>query len=300
MVFLPTLANSSAMRDDEFDVSQTYLCIIPGLEGHHDRFRVLCERLKVPAIILQPGLDRPDETISNLAQRYAEILLKKAPLKENFYLLGYESGSLVALEMAAILEDHGFTGTVFLVGESPEKIQSAINERLKEYDSDEALQLAVARHMVKLMIGGRTDELETALCGASTWQEKVEACLRSILGRVSHSVQYAQELIESAYGRIKQVQCYNLKVKELRSKLVLIRAASSTANPEALSLQRHSQQPISVYQLRAPLAYTTADLRCSAIINSHLNNEILEAFEKKNLCDTYLLNTQLFVTMDES
>ncbi|CAK1590491.1 unnamed protein product [Parnassius mnemosyne] len=300
MVFLPTLASSSAMRDDEFDVSQTYLCIIPGLEGHHDRFRVLCERLKVPAIVLQPGLDRPDETISNLAQRYAEILLKKAPLKENFYLLGYESGSLVALEMAAILEDHGLTGTVFLVGESPEEIQSAIKERLKEYDSDEALQLAVARHMVKLMIGGSTDELETAICGASTWQEKVEACLRSILGRVSHSVQYAQELIESAYGRIKQVQCYNLNVKELRSKLVLIRAASSTDNPEALSLQRHSQQPISVYQLRAPLAYTTADLRCSAIINSHLNTELLEAFEKKNLCDTYLLNADVFVTMDAS
>ncbi|CAG5024484.1 unnamed protein product [Parnassius apollo] len=298
MVFLPTLANSSAMRDDEFDVSQTYLCIIPGLEGHHVRFRILCERLKLPAIILQPGLDRPDETISNLAQRYAEILLKKAPLKENFYLLGYESGSLVALEMAAILEDHGLTGTVFFVGESPEEVQSTIKERLMEYDSDEALQIAVAKHIVKLIVGGGTDKLEIALCRVPTWQEKVEVCLRSILGRVSHSVQYARELIESAYGRIKQVLCYNLKVQALRSKLVLIRAASSTGNPEALSLQRHSQQPISIYQLRAPLAYTTVDLRCSAVINSHLNTEILKAFEKKNLCDSYLFNADVFMKMD--
>ncbi|CAG5024465.1 unnamed protein product [Parnassius apollo] len=295
MVFLPTLANSSDMRDDELDVSQTYLCIIPGLEGHHVRFRILCERLKVPAIILQPGLDRSDETISNLAQRYAEILLKKAPLKENFYLLGYESGSLVALEMAAILEDHGLTGTVFFVGESPEEIQSTIKERLKEYNSDEALQIAVAKHIVKLMVGGAsTDELAIALCRVPTWQEKVEECLRFILGRVSHSVQYMQELIESAYGRIKQVLCYDLKVRALRSKLILIRAASSAGNPEALTLQSHSQQPISIYQLRAPLAYTTEDLRCSAVINSHLNTEILEAFEKKNLCDTYLLNADVF------
>lgn len=38
---------------------------------------------------------------------YLQVLLKKAKLKNRFYLLGYESGVLVALEMAAILEDQG-------------------------------------------------------------------------------------------------------------------------------------------------------------------------------------------------
>lgn len=42
-----------------------------------------------------------------MAKRYAQILLTKAELKKKFYLLGYESGVLVALEMAEIFEENG-------------------------------------------------------------------------------------------------------------------------------------------------------------------------------------------------
>ncbi|CAH2051828.1 unnamed protein product, partial [Iphiclides podalirius] len=297
MMFLPTLVNSSAMRDDEFDVTQTYLCLIPGLEGHHGRFHTLCERLKVPAIVLQPGLETPDESVSDLAKRYAEILLRKTSLKRTFYLMGYESGALVALEMAAILEEQGLTGTVFCIGESPDKLHETLNKELEEYDGDDALQIAIAKHMFSLMVGGNTDGLEDELRGAKTWPERIEACVRSILGRVSHSAQYARELIECAYGRIKQVQAYRLTPRALRSKLILIIPASSLGSSEN-SMQRYSQQPVTVYHLHAPLAYSAADLRCSAIINTHLDSELLEAFERKNLCDTYLLNADTFMTMD--
>lgn len=77
------------------------------MEGHHSRFKVLCERLKLPALVLQPGSDFPNETVSELANRFAQVLLKKAALNKKFYLLGYESGVLVALEIAAILEESG-------------------------------------------------------------------------------------------------------------------------------------------------------------------------------------------------
>lgn len=36
-----------------------------------------------------------------------KILLKRASLQNHFYLLGYETGVMVALEMAAILEKQG-------------------------------------------------------------------------------------------------------------------------------------------------------------------------------------------------
>ncbi|CAH2051824.1 unnamed protein product, partial [Iphiclides podalirius] len=297
MVFLPTIVSNSTMRDDEFDVTQTYLCLIPGLEGHYERFRNLCERLKVPAIVLQPGLERPDETVSSLAQRYAEILLKKAELKRKFYLMGYESGTLVALEMAAILEDQGITGTVFCVGESPDKFRLTLDKELGEYENDEELQIATALHMCNLMVGGETDGLEDEIRNATSWPEKVKTCVQSILGRVSHSAQYARETIECAYGRIKQLQAYRPTPRALRSKIILIQAASSDGSSQN-SMQSYSQQAVIVYQLRAPLAHAAADLRCTAIINKHLDAELLEAFERKNLCDTYLFNADTFVSMD--
>ncbi|CAH2051826.1 unnamed protein product, partial [Iphiclides podalirius] len=295
MVFLPTQMQNSTMRDDEFDVTQTFLYIVPGLEGNYERFRILCERLKVPAIVLQPGLDRPDETVIDLAQRYAEMILKKTALGQNFYLLGYESGVLVALEMAAFLEDQGLTGTIFCVGESPDKLQVTLKKELEEYKNDEELQIAVILHMCKLIVGGHTGEMEEELRRTTTWPERVKKCVNSILGRVSHSAQYARALIESAYGRIKQVQAYKPIPRVLRSKLVLMNAASSATSFDQ-SLQLYSQQPVTVYQLRAPLAHSSADLRCTAFINDHLSDDLLKAFDNKNLCDTYLLNAEKFMT----
>lgn len=62
-------------RDDDFDVSKKYLCIIPGMEGHYARFRVMCERLKIHAIVLQPGLDLLHESIRETAERYAKVIV---------------------------------------------------------------------------------------------------------------------------------------------------------------------------------------------------------------------------------
>ncbi|CAG4933495.1 unnamed protein product [Colias eurytheme] len=110
MAFLSTLTNSASMRDDEFDSSQKFLCIVPGVEGHYKRFSEMCERLKLPALVLQPGLAMAkNETLQDVALRFAKTLLKRTELKENFYLLGYESGVIIALEMAAILEENGLT-----------------------------------------------------------------------------------------------------------------------------------------------------------------------------------------------
>lgn len=69
------MTNNMFQRDDEVDVNQINLCIVPGLEGNCERFRGLCEEIKMPALVLQPGLDYPYETIPELAERYAKVWL---------------------------------------------------------------------------------------------------------------------------------------------------------------------------------------------------------------------------------
>ncbi|XP_049878856.1 fatty acid synthase-like [Pectinophora gossypiella] len=297
MVFLPTLTNSSTMREDEFNVNDTFLCIIPGMEGHHHRFQVLCERLKLPALVLQPGLDHLRETPRETAERYAKNLLKKACVRSNFYLLGYESGVLVALELAAILEDHGLIGTVFCLGGTPEEFLAILDEELSDIPNDEALQDAVIHHMYTLMTGSE-EGLDKALENSSTWHEKVESCVRMLLGRVAHSAQYARSLLQAAYARLKQGQTYKLQPRELKSKLVLLHAANShTDVSPAKLLQRYSQHSVTVHELCEPLAHCTRDLRCSAIINSSIDPELIKSFNERNICDTYLMNADTFMTV---
>ncbi|XP_072934746.1 fatty acid synthase-like [Epargyreus clarus] len=290
MLFLPTLINSDMMRDDEIDMSYTHLCIVPGVEGHRERFRALCERLKLPALVLQPGLDQPHETVQEMAHRYAKILLRKANLKNTFYLLGYESGALVALEIAAILEDNGLTGVVYCIG-NPDEMKTDIKKHLNELETDEALQDAIVRHIFDLMTKNGNEDLELALRGVTSWQEKINITVRALLGRVSHSAQYVRQLIEAVYGRIAAVLRYEVKPRALRSRLVLLQPRSpQPLAAHAAALQPHSLQPVAAHELRAPLAHAAHDLRCAAIINTYLSPDILEDFKNKNLCESYLLN----------
>ncbi|XP_052739229.1 fatty acid synthase-like [Bicyclus anynana] len=299
IILLPTLTTSADLRGDEYDAGHAFLCIIPGVEGLHVRFRELSERLKLPAVVLQPGLDRPHETIQEMAQRYTEILLKKTQMKKRFYLLGYESGVLVALEMAGILEDHGLTGTVFCIGGAPGEVQAKFEETFAEFETEESMQIAVARHMFTLLIDDDDlKDLEHELKNKSTWKEKVSLCVQKLQGRFNHSIQYSQEFIEAAYGRIVQTRRYNSEPRSLHSLLISIRPWSPSSSPiTSHSLQNHSQQQVIEYELEAPLAYAARDLQCAAIVNRHLDRELLEEFDKRNLCETYITDADSFMTV---
>ncbi|XP_063368614.1 fatty acid synthase-like [Cydia amplana] len=300
----PTHSHCNQLRGDELDNQATlpFLCVIPGLEGQHHRYRLMCERLKLQAFVLQPGLDRPGESNEELTARYVKIMLKKMNKNKRFYLLGYEMGVLTALEMAAILEDQGMTGTVFCLGGGPEDFLAALEEQIDATcageGSEQVLQDAVARHMCALM-GSASTQLETELRNASTWREKVDVSVSVLRGRVTYSAQYARALIEAAYARVTLARNAKARVqatpRALQSRVVLLRsptAASASPHP----LQRYTHLPLAIHDLRAPLAHATDDLRVAAIVNQYLDDEVLQEFENKNLCETYLLNADVFMT----
>ncbi|XP_047999607.1 fatty acid synthase-like [Leguminivora glycinivorella] len=299
-----TYSHSSELRDDELAVKATlpFLFVVPGMEGHHHRYRLMCERLKLQAFVLQPGLDRPWESSEEMTARYVKIMSKKMNSIKRFYLLGYEMGVLTALEMATMLEDQGMTGTVFCLGGGPEDFLAALEQQLNEAcageDSEQALQDAVARHMCALM-GSASTQLETALHNADTWREKVEVSVNVLRGRVTYSAQYAQALIEAAYTRVTQARNARKRVQAtprlLESSIVLLRSPDAAiVSPHPL--QRYTRLPLAIHDLRAPLVHATDDLRVAAVVNQYLDDEILQEFENKNICETYLLNADVFMT----
>ncbi|XP_050353036.1 fatty acid synthase-like [Nymphalis io] len=290
MIFMPSLTRNAAMNSQEFELSQTYLCVVPGIEGHYKRFQKICERLKLPVLLLQPGLEK-SESICETAERLVEIMPKKAmELHKRFYLLGYEYGVFIALKMAAILEEKGWTGTVFCIGGSPNEICKTINNKLQEYDTDVALQVAVIKHIFILMTGADTKELDCVLSNSMTWQERVECCVQNLRGRVGYSNQFTRELIETTYSRVAQLRSSSAESRAIQSQLVSMRSKSPDDHETDSSLQCYSKNPVIEYDLNVPFSYLTKDPQCAAIINRHLDKDILKEFENTNLCETYLIN----------
>ncbi|XP_072934757.1 fatty acid synthase-like [Epargyreus clarus] len=285
MVYPPTLFNK-AEGEIEIDMNRNHILIVPGIEGSHARFVQLCELLKLPAMVLQPGVDRQQETPTQMAHRFVQTVLKNLRLKDNFYLMGYESGVVVALEMVALLEEHGLTGTVFCVGGEPQAISAAVDEVATSFGSEEALQEAVVRHMMQLMTDKHnvnTKAVDATFKGLS-WESKVETCVRLLLGSVPQSAQYSRQIIKCAYARLQAARTCEIKPRAFRSLIIALLPASSPSTT-VTNLQNFSQQPVKSYQLLAPFGQATSDLRCAAIINSNLSSDILLEYRLKNKCE---------------
>ncbi|CAG9791683.1 unnamed protein product [Diatraea saccharalis] len=233
-----------------------------------------------------------DEILDAIIKQNSEILTKKISVKDHFYLLGYESGVMVALETAAILEEYGLSGTVYLIGTSPDKFKSILKNEIKKYETDDELQIAVLKHMYKLMCGA---ELSLDIDETLEWNERIESCIRDLLPRVSLSAQYSRLNLMMPYHRIKQALQYEPQPPPLKSKIVLLLPNSSGNDAACEELQKYSKQPLVVHNLTLPLAQALQDLRCATYINQHLDDAVLEEYNTKNHCETYLLCADTFI-----
>ncbi|KOB77239.1 Uncharacterized protein OBRU01_04579 [Operophtera brumata] len=71
---MPTMLIKANMREDELEIEDTHMFIVPGLEGNHKKFRSLCKRLKIAAAVLQLGYDNENESIQETAQRFSNVM----------------------------------------------------------------------------------------------------------------------------------------------------------------------------------------------------------------------------------
>lgn len=195
----------------------------------------------------------------------------------------------------------GITGTVFCIGGSPSEIQAVFEDKLKNFNTNEELQNGVLRHIFSLISSEITDDLNRVLGKNISWEEKVALSVHLMSGKIMYSNQYAKELIKASYERIVQARKYNSEPRQLRSKIISLRPSllspyNDYNDNNVPVLQNYSLQKVIQYQLDSPFAFAAYNLQCSAIINRHLDDDILEAFNNKNLCETYILNADSFMT----
>ncbi|KAJ2952058.1 hypothetical protein O0L34_g4321 [Tuta absoluta] len=283
IITMPTLFKNFRVRENMIDLNQQYLNIVPGLEGHHERFRSLCERLQVPALVLQPGVGHPDETVQQLAQRFVKVLEKRTGLikQKTFSILGYETGIFVALEMAAILESNGMTGTVFCVGGTSEQLSLILKNKLKNITSEDELQNAVLRQMITILRNNEIDTMDICFKGM-TWNKKLEKSIQYLANNSSCSPQYCRALIKAANDRVKQSLSYKVPSYKLKSKIIILN--TSPGNTKV------SSKMADVYDMAVPLEYAVQHPKCAAIVNRHLN---VEDYQAQNHCD-FLYDNDLF------
>lgn len=179
---------------------------------------------------------------------------------------------------------------MYCLDSSPDALRVQLDAYIGSNLSDSELQNRIIEHMYQLMTGQESKELKEEIRKLDHWHEKIEACVISLQHVVNYSHEYKKTLIQSAYRRILLSREYQPDFK-LESELVLMKGIPhprAKELPHDYNLSKYSKHPIKVFDLKTDHALAAQDCRVTNIINRFLEPKVLEEFNQKNRCETYL------------
>ncbi|TGZ54716.1 Fatty acid synthase [Temnothorax longispinosus] len=146
--FVPDILVELATKKE---VGKGNVFLLSGIEGCSGVYKSIASRIKSSATCLQHGvLNIPDESHSVMksATYLLPHVLKKIKDQREFLIVGYSFGSLIAIELARLLEAKDFSGRLILIDGAPDQIKVLINQYF-QCASPEELQNTLALELNK-------------------------------------------------------------------------------------------------------------------------------------------------------
>uniref|UniRef100_A0A182X139 Uncharacterized protein n=1 Tax=Anopheles quadriannulatus TaxID=34691 RepID=A0A182X139_ANOQN len=145
---------------------------------------------------------------------------------EQFLVIGYSFGSLLALEVVKRLEARSLRGKLMLIDGSPLYLQRFASHHLSGFD-DEHLQMAILTLVLRFSLPSVSNEILSSIMGEATYENRVTKMLD--IGRESNpfSEDYTRKMMRVLLFRLKAAMNMSTEVKEkLASPLVLVRSGT--------------------------------------------------------------------------
>ncbi|XP_070518650.1 fatty acid synthase-like [Cardiocondyla obscurior] len=107
------------------------IIFVPGIDNCSKVFKFTSSEIKYAATCLQHGvLNIPNEshTVMKSAAYLLPHVLKKIKNQKEFFIVGYSYGSLIAIELARLLEANNLLGRLILIDGAPDLLKLWINK----------------------------------------------------------------------------------------------------------------------------------------------------------------------------
>jgi len=150
--------------------------LLPGIEGCFSVYKSIASGIKSSAMCLQHGvLNIPDEShsIVKSAAYLLPHILKKMKNQKEFLIVGYSFGSLIAIELARLLEASNFSGRLLLIDGAPDQMKLLINQYFTSSSQDE-LQNMILLKILEMYTTVNKEKLMLELSKYNTWDGKLK------------------------------------------------------------------------------------------------------------------------------
>uniref|UniRef100_A0A182SAE7 oleoyl-[acyl-carrier-protein] hydrolase n=1 Tax=Anopheles maculatus TaxID=74869 RepID=A0A182SAE7_9DIPT len=177
--------------------------------------------------MLQTFANATDEqTIAGIVDTVFDEMFETVFAKaEQFLVIGYSFGSLLALEIVKRLEARSLQGKLMLIDGSPLYLQRFASHHLSGFD-DEHLQMAILTLVLSFVLPTATQDIIKPIMDQSTYLERVDKLMEVARDSNPFSEEYARKMMRVLFYRLKAAMNMSTEAKEkIVSPLVLVRSA---------------------------------------------------------------------------
>ncbi|XP_050465087.1 uncharacterized protein LOC126858653, partial [Cataglyphis hispanica] len=142
---------------------------------------------------------------------------------KEFLIVGYSFGSLIAIELARLLEAKNFIGRLILIDGAPDWIKF-LSKKYFNHTSQQELQNDILLHHLKLYLESDNEMIALDLKKCNTWEEKLELITRFSEMTDMLSIENQKLLCTTFYDHIIAVQDYDISsLSRLKSSVILLK-----------------------------------------------------------------------------
>ncbi|XP_024885108.1 fatty acid synthase-like, partial [Temnothorax curvispinosus] len=173
--FVPNILVELATKK-EVDGDNVFL--IPGIEGSSSVYKSIASRIKSSTTCLQHNTlniqsSGQSRSVMKSAAYLLPHILKKMKDQKEFLIVGYSFGSLIAIELARLLEANDFSGRLILIDGAPDQQKFWINQSISCISQHE-LQNMILLSLLEMYTAVNQKMLVLELDKCDTWEKKLE------------------------------------------------------------------------------------------------------------------------------
>ncbi|XP_050076401.1 fatty acid synthase-like [Anopheles maculipalpis] len=257
----------SKCNDLEYDRP---VLLIPGIESVcSPAWTKIASEINAPTFMLQTFANATDEqTVSGIVDTVFDEMFETVFAKaEQFLVIGYSFGSLLALEIVKRLEARSLQGKLMLIDGSPLYLQRFASHHLSGFD-DEHLQMAILTLILSFALPSVSNEIISTIMSEATYDMRVSKMLE--IGRESNpfSEEYTRKMMRVLFNRLKAAMNMSTDVKEkLVSPLVLVRSGTISEIEEDYGLSEFTQSSMIVKVIDGTHQTMLSNMELLEIIN---------------------------------
>ncbi|XP_070148748.1 fatty acid synthase-like [Polyergus mexicanus] len=258
------------------EVAQSKIFLIPGIEGSASVYKLIESKIKPSAMCLQHGvLNMPGVThsITKSAAYLLPYVLQKMKNHKEFLIVGYSFGSLIAIELARLLEAKNFSGRLILIDGAPDQMKFLIEKHFY-YTSEQELQNSILLHIIKFHLNFNNDMLVVELNKCNSWEEKLEFLTAYFSEEINVLTIENQKLLCSTfYDHIIAIQNYNItSLPRLKSSIILLKPTLTpvTFAEEDYGLHKITESAVEIHYVEGTHITMMENDKIASFINEAL------------------------------